>query len=82
MLVRPRGEAQTIYYSLTNPKFIQACTLMCQALIEQHQAAGESLLTADLLERLIAPCATGPTHRLRTPSAFRSAVPQTCTAVI
>ena len=55
MLVEPRREAQTIYYSLANPKFVQACRLMCQALIEQHQAAGQTLLAADLLERLIAP---------------------------
>jgi ArsR family transcriptional regulator, virulence genes transcriptional regulator len=55
MLVASRREAQTIYYSLTNPKFVQACRLMCQALIEQHRAAGQTLLAADLLERLIAP---------------------------
>jgi ArsR family transcriptional regulator, virulence genes transcriptional regulator len=55
MLVQSRREAQTIHYSLANPKFIQACQLMCQAIVEQHQAAGESLLAVDLLERLIAP---------------------------
>ena len=55
MLVESRREAQTIHYSLANPKFVQACRLMCQALIEQHRAAGQTLLAADLLERLVAP---------------------------
>jgi ArsR family transcriptional regulator, virulence genes transcriptional regulator len=55
MLVQSRREAQTIFYSLANPKFVQACRLMCQALIEQHQAAGETLLAADLLDLLTAP---------------------------
>lgn len=53
MLVQSRREAQTIYYALANRKFVEACQLMCQALIEQHQAAGQTLLAADLLERLI-----------------------------
>jgi len=54
MLVRSRREAQTVYYSLANPKFIQACRLMCQALIEQQVEAGQTLLAADLLDRLTA----------------------------
>jgi len=49
-LVRSRKEAQTVYYSITNPKFIQGCTLIRQALIEQHQAQGQSLLAAELLD--------------------------------
>ena len=48
-LVASRKEAQTVYYSITNFKFIQACTLIRQALIEQHQAQGQSLLAADHL---------------------------------
>jgi DNA-binding transcriptional ArsR family regulator len=51
-LVRSRKEAQTVYYSITNFKFIQGCTLIRQALIEQHQAKGESLLAAELLDAI------------------------------
>jgi ArsR family transcriptional regulator, virulence genes transcriptional regulator len=43
LLVRPRKEGQTVYYSIANPKFMDACGLMRQGLIEQHQAEGESL---------------------------------------
>jgi len=53
-LVAPRKEAQTVYYSITNPKFIQGCSLIRQALIEQHQAAGESLLAGELLDAITA----------------------------
>ena len=49
-LVQSRKQGQTVFYSITNPKFIQACRLIRQALIEQHQAAGESLLAADFLD--------------------------------
>ena len=49
-LVRSRKEGQTVYYSITNPKFIEACTLIRQALLEQHQQAGESLLAAEFLD--------------------------------
>jgi DNA-binding transcriptional ArsR family regulator len=51
-LLQSRKEAQTVYYSITNPKFIQACTLIRQALVEQHQAHGESLLAAELLDAI------------------------------
>jgi DNA-binding transcriptional ArsR family regulator len=51
-LVRSRKDGQTVYYSITNPKFIQGCTLIRQALIEQHQAQGESLLAAELLDAI------------------------------
>ena len=54
-LVRARKEAQTVFYSITNPKFIQACTLIRQALVEQQQAHGESLLAAELLDALQQP---------------------------
>jgi DNA-binding transcriptional ArsR family regulator len=52
MLVRPRKDGKTVYYSITNPKFIEGCTVIRQALIEQHQAAGRSLLAAELLDAL------------------------------
>jgi ArsR family transcriptional regulator len=51
-LVRSRKDGQTVYYSITNPKFVQGCTLIRQALIEQHQAQGESLLAAELLDAI------------------------------
>lgn len=44
LLVRARKEGQTVYYSITNPKFVQACALIREALIEQHRAEGQSLL--------------------------------------
>ncbi len=51
-LLQSRKEAQTVYYSITNPKFVQACNLIRQALVEQHQAHGESLLAAELLDAI------------------------------
>jgi DNA-binding transcriptional ArsR family regulator len=55
LLVRPRKEGQTVYYSVTNPKFVQACALIREALLEEHSAAGRSLRAAadlDSSERL------------------------------
>jgi ArsR family transcriptional regulator, virulence genes transcriptional regulator len=52
LLVRSRKEGQTVYYSITNPKFIQACSLIRQALIEQHSAEGQSLRVAERMEAL------------------------------
>jgi ArsR family transcriptional regulator len=52
MLVKPRKDGQTVYYSMTNPKFIQGCTLIRQALIEQHRELGESLLAPGVLEAI------------------------------
>ncbi len=49
-LVRSRKDGQTVYYSIANPKFIQACTLIRQALFEQHREEGQSLLAAELLD--------------------------------
>lgn len=49
-LVSSRKQGQTVYYRVTNPKFLQACVLIRQALVEQHQAQGESLLAAELLD--------------------------------
>ena len=49
LLVRSRKEGQTVFYSVTNPKFVQACALIREALIEEHRAAGQSLrAVADL----------------------------------
>lgn len=49
-LVASRKEAQTVYYHVTNMKFIQACALIRQALVEQYLAQGESLQAAELLD--------------------------------
>lgn len=49
-LVSSRKEGQTVYYSITNPKFIQACSLIRQALLEQHKVEGQSLRAAEVLE--------------------------------
>jgi ArsR family transcriptional regulator len=46
LLVRARKEGQTVYYSIANPKFMEACALMRQALLEEHQAAGTALHAA------------------------------------
>jgi ArsR family transcriptional regulator, virulence genes transcriptional regulator len=43
LLVRPRKEGQTVYYSIANSKFMDACGLMRQGLVEEHQAEGQSL---------------------------------------
>jgi ArsR family transcriptional regulator len=52
LLVRSRKEGREVYYSVSNPKFIQGCTLIRQALVEQHQARGEALLAAELLDAI------------------------------
>jgi DNA-binding transcriptional ArsR family regulator len=49
-LVQSRKDGQTVYYSITNPRFIEGCTLIRKALIEQHQAMGSSLDAARLLD--------------------------------
>ena len=49
-LVASRKEGQTVYYHVTNQKFMEACGLMRQALIEQHVAQGESLQAAELYD--------------------------------
>jgi DNA-binding transcriptional ArsR family regulator len=46
LLVKPRKEGQTVYYSIANPKFMEACGLMREALLEEHQAAGTALHAA------------------------------------
>ena len=50
-LVASRKDGQTVYYHVTNQKFMEACALMRQALIEQHLEQGESLQAAELLRR-------------------------------
>jgi DNA-binding transcriptional ArsR family regulator len=49
-LVASRKDGHTVYYRVTNQKFIEACALMRQALIEQHLEQGESLHAAGLYE--------------------------------
>jgi DNA-binding transcriptional ArsR family regulator len=50
LLVRPRKEGQTVYYSITNQKFIEACALIREALFEEHRAEGLSLQAAELMD--------------------------------
>ena len=49
-LVASRKDGHTVYYHVTNMKFIEACGLIRQALVEQHVAQGESLQAAELLD--------------------------------
>jgi DNA-binding transcriptional ArsR family regulator len=49
-LVASRKEGQTVYYRVTNQKFMEACALMRQALIEQHLEQGETLHAAELYD--------------------------------
>ncbi len=48
MVVQARRDGQTVYYSIANPKVIEGCTLIREALIEQHKAAGELFIAAGL----------------------------------
>jgi ArsR family transcriptional regulator, virulence genes transcriptional regulator len=57
-LVASRKEAQTVYYHVTNQKFIQACALIREALVEQYLAQGQSLQAAELLRAVATPAAT------------------------
>lgn len=50
LLVRSRKEGQTVYYSVTNTKFVDACALIREALLEQHRAEGESLQAARMID--------------------------------
>jgi DNA-binding transcriptional ArsR family regulator len=49
-LVSSRKEGQSVYYRVTNMKFMEACALIRQALVEQHLAQGESLQAAEFLD--------------------------------
>jgi DNA-binding transcriptional ArsR family regulator len=63
LLVRPRKEGKRVYYSVTDLKFIQACTLIRQALVEQLRGANQTLLTADLMDavaRIVVPESVKP----------------------
>ena len=50
LLVRSRKEGQTVYYSVTNPKFVQACTLIREALLEEHLEEGSHFRRPELLD--------------------------------
>jgi ArsR family transcriptional regulator len=65
-LVTARKEAQTVYYRVTNMKFIQACALIRQALVEQHLAQGESLQAAEVLDAAQRTEARKPARRATT----------------
>jgi DNA-binding transcriptional ArsR family regulator len=48
--LRVLKERRLVYYRVTNMKFIQACALIRQALVEQHLAQGESLQAVERLD--------------------------------
>jgi DNA-binding transcriptional ArsR family regulator len=50
LLVEPRKEGKRIYYSMTNRKFIEGCTLIRHALVEQLRTAHRTVLTVDLMD--------------------------------
>lgn len=50
LLVRSRKDGQTVFYSVTNLKFVEACALIREALLEQHRAEGESLQAAQMAD--------------------------------
>ena len=54
LLVRSRKEGQTVYYTVTNRKLVQACGLIREALLEEHHAEGQSLRAAGLADELTA----------------------------
>jgi ArsR family transcriptional regulator, virulence genes transcriptional regulator len=70
-LVASRKEGQTVYYHVTNMKFIQACAPIREALVEQHLAQGESLQAAELLD------ATPQQPSAPAPSAPSASAPAT-----
>ena len=68
-LVASRKDGQTVYYHVTNMKFIQACALIREALVEQHLAQGESLQAAELLDATRQqPVTTGAATSAATPA--------------
>jgi DNA-binding transcriptional ArsR family regulator len=54
-LVASRKEAQTVYYRVTNQKFIQACALIRQALVEEYLEQSESLQAAEYFHAGVEP---------------------------
>jgi len=68
-LVASRKEGQTVYYRITNMKFIQACALIREALVEQHLAQGESLQAAELLDAVRQPATAAPSPPMASASA-------------
>jgi ArsR family transcriptional regulator len=49
-LVASRKSGQTVYYRVTNQKFIRACALIREALVEQHLATSECLQAGELAD--------------------------------
>jgi ArsR family transcriptional regulator len=49
-LVTSRKEGQAVYYRVTDQRFMEACALMREAIIGQHEAQGQSLQAAELIE--------------------------------
>jgi ArsR family transcriptional regulator len=72
-LVATRKDGQTVYYRVANMKIIQACSLIREALMEQHAEQGESLQAAELYES--ARKKAGATKQLPAQSPPRPAPP-------
>lgn len=53
MLVEPRKEGQTVYYSVTNAGFIEGCTIIRRALLEQYRAQGQAMVSGNLLDAML-----------------------------
>ncbi len=51
-VITSRREGQNVLCSVTNPKFIQACTLIRQALVEHHRSEGTYVLTAEVMDAI------------------------------
>ena len=66
-LVVGRKDGQTVCYRVTNQKFIQACALIRQAIVEQHAEQGESLQAAELLDAAQRTAARPPARRAASP---------------
>ena len=45
-VVEDRREGKYVYYAIANPKFLTACRLIRDAMIEQTEAEGQSLAGA------------------------------------
>ncbi len=42
-LVRARRQGQRVFYEIANPKFLQACCLIRDAVLEEHDIEGECM---------------------------------------
>ena len=75
-MVASRKAGQTVYYHVTNQKFLQACALMAWMLEHGRYPEGESLQAAELLDEAPAPAVQpATTSAPATDSATAAAAP-------